>query len=316
MARYLVTGGAGFIGSHIAEALVGRGDEVRVLDNLSTGKLENLAGIAGRFEFLEGDIRDLATCRRAVEGVAAVFHEAALASVVRSVEDPLLCNAVNVTGTLNLLVAARDAGAGSVVLASSSAVYGDDETLPKVEGREGRPLSPYGASKLFDEKYGQAFHALHGLNAVALRYFNVFGPRQDPRSEYAAVIPLFIARILGGERPTIYGDGGQSRDFIHVADVVRANLAAAASASAAGEALNVASGAGTTVNGLLAAVNRALGTKVEPIPAPPRPGDILHSTADISKARRLLGFAPSLSFVDGLEATIAWYRTRSDTHER
>lgn len=316
MARYLVTGGAGFIGSHIAEALVGRGDEVRVLDNLSTGKLENLAGIAGRFEFLEGDIRDLATCRRAVEGVAAVFHEAALASVVRSVEDPLLCNAVNVTGTLNLLVAARDAGAGSVVLASSSAVYGDDETLPKVEGREGRPLSPYGASKLFDEKYGQAFHALHGLNAVALRYFNVFGPRQDPLSEYAAVIPLFIARILGGGRPTIYGDGEQSRDFIHVADVVRANLAAAGSADAAGEALNVASGAGTTVNGLLAAVNRALGTKVEPIHAPPRPGDILHSTADISKARRRLGFAPSLSFVDGLEATIAWYRTRSDTYER
>jgi UDP-glucose 4-epimerase len=307
----LVTGGAGFIGSHIAEALVRRGDQVRVLDNLSTGKLENLAGIAGRFELLEGDIRDLATCRRAVDGAAAVFHEAALASVARSVEDPLLCNAVNVTGTLNLLVAARDAGVRSVVLASSSAVYGDDETLPKVEGREGRPLSPYGASKLFDEKYGQAFHALHGLDVVALRYFNVFGPRQDPRSEYAAVIPLFIASILGGGRPTIYGDGEQSRDFIHVDDVVRANLAAAASASAAGEAFNVASGAGTTIIGLLAAVNRAIGTSVEPVHAPPRPGDILHSTADISKARRLLGFTPSLSFVDGLEATIAWYRSRS-----
>lgn len=308
---FLVTGGAGFIGSHIAETLVKRGDEVRVLDDLSTGKLENLAGIAGRFEFLEGDIRDLETCRRAVDGVAAVFHEAALASVVRSVEDPLLCNAVNVTGTLNLLVAARDAGVGSVVLASSSAVYGDDETLPKVEGREGRPLSPYGASKLFDEKYAQAFHALHGLNVVALRYFNVFGPRQDPLSEYAAVIPLFIAGILGGGRPTIYGDGEQSRDFIHVDDVVRANLAAAGSAAAAGEALNVASGAGTTVNGLLAAVNRALGTRVEPVHAPPRPGDILHSTADITKAHRLLGFAPSLSFADGLEATVQWYRSRS-----
>lgn len=311
MARYLVTGGAGFIGSHIAETLAGRGDEVRVLDDLSTGKRENLAGIARRFEFLEGDIRDLETCRRAVEGAAAVFHEAALASVVRSVEDPLLCNSVNVTGTLNLLVAARDAGVGSVVLASSSAVYGDDGTLPKLEGREGRPLSPYGASKLFDEKYGQAFHALHGLNVVALRYFNVFGPRQDPRSEYAAVIPLFITQILAGKRPTIYGDGGQSRDFIHVDDVVRANLAAAASPAAAGEALNIASGAGTTVNGLLAAVNRALGTSVEPVYAPPRPGDILHSTADISKARRLLGFTPSLSFADGLEATIAWYRSRS-----
>ncbi len=311
MARYLVTGGAGFIGSHIAETLVKRGDQVRVLDDLSTGKMENLAGIAGKFEFLEGDIRDLETCRRAVEGVGTVFHEAALASVARSVEDPLLANAVNVTGTLNLLVAAGDAGVGSFVLASSSAVYGDDETMPKVEGREGRPVSPYGATKLFDEKYAQAFHALHGLNAVALRYFNVFGPRQDPDSEYSAVIPLFITKVLRGERPTIFGDGGQSRDFIHVDDVVRANLAAAGSAAAAGEALNVACGVGTTVNALLAAVNEVLGTKAEARYAPPRPGDILHSTADIGKARRLTGFAPGLTFLEGLRATIAWYRTRS-----
>jgi nucleoside-diphosphate-sugar epimerase len=311
MARYLVTGGAGFIGSHIAETLVKRGDEVRVLDNLSTGKMENLAGIAARFEFVEGDIRDLETCRRAVDGVVAVFHEAALASVARSVEDPLLANAINVTGTLNLLVAARAAGVGSFVLASSSAVYGDDLTMPKVEGREGRPVSPYGATKLFDEKYAQAFHILHGMNTVSLRYFNVFGPRQDPFSEYSAVIPLFVTKILRGERPTIFGDGEQSRDFIFVEDVVRANLAAAGSTAAAGEAFNVACGTGTTVNGLLAAVNAVLGARVEARYAPPRPGDILHSTADVSKARRLTGFAPGRSFLDGLRATVDWYKKRS-----
>jgi nucleoside-diphosphate-sugar epimerase len=311
MAKYLVTGGAGFIGSHIAETLVGRGDTVRVLDNLSTGKMENLAGIAGRYEFMGGDIRDLATCRRAVEGVGVVFHEAALASVARSVEDPLLADAINITGTLNLLVAARDAGVGSFVLASSSAVYGDDPTIPKVEGREGRPLSPYGVSKLVDEKYAQTFHALHGMHAVALRYFNVFGPRQDPFSEYSAVIPLFITKILRGERPVIYGDGEQSRDFIFVEGVVRANLAAAASAAAAGEVLNVACGVGTTVNGLLAVVNRILGTSVEAVREGPRPGDILHSIADITKAGRLLDFAPGLSFEDGLRKTVEWYKKRS-----
>ena len=308
MAKYLVTGGAGFIGSHIAEALVKRGDDVRVLDNLSTGRMENLAGIAGRSGFIEGDIRDLETCRRAVEGVGTVFHEAALASVARSVDDPLLANAINVTGTLNLLVAARDAGVRSFVLASSSAVYGNDPAMPKVEGREGRPVSPYGAGKLFDEKYAQTFHILHGLNTVSLRYFNVFGPRQDPCSEYSAVIPLFITKVLRGERPTIFGDGEQSRDFIFVEDVVRANLLAAESRDAAGEAFNVACGIGTTVNGLLAAINEVLGTKVEARYAPPRPGDILHSTADISKAKRLTGFTPGLSFRDGLQAAIAWYK--------
>jgi nucleoside-diphosphate-sugar epimerase len=311
MAKYLVTGGAGFIGSHIAETLVKRGDVVRVLDDLSTGKMENLAGFAGRIEFIEGDIRDLETCRRAVDGVGTVFHEAALASVVRSVADPLLNDAINVTGTLNMLLAARDKGVRSFVLASSSAVYGDDPATPKVEGREGKPLSPYGVSKLVDEKYAQVFHALHGMNAVALRYFNVFGPRQDPTSEYSAVIPLFITKMLRGELPTIYGDGGQSRDFIFVGDVVRANLAAAASAAAAGEAINVACGAGTTVNRLLDAVNEVLGTKIAAVHAAPRPGDILHSTADISKAARLMGYAPGVSFLDGLKETITWYKQRS-----
>jgi len=311
MAMYLVTGGAGFIGSHIAEALVERGDSVRVLDDLSTGTMENLAGIGNRIEFIEGDIRDLATCRRAVEGAGTVFHEAALASVVRSVADPLLNDAINVRGTLNMLVAAKDAGVRNFVLASSSAVYGDDPSMPKVEGREGKPLSPYGVSKFVGEKYAQVFHALHGLNAVALRYFNVFGPRQDPASEYSAVIPLFITKMLRGERPTIYGDGGQSRDFIFVGDVVRANLAAAASDAAAGEALNVACGVATTVNGLLEAVNDALGTRIEAVHDAPRPGDIVHSTADASKARRLIGFAPSLSFLEGLKETVLWYRQRS-----
>ncbi|MBE3111161.1 MAG: SDR family oxidoreductase [Acidobacteria bacterium] len=311
MAKYLVTGGAGFIGSHIVETLVERGDAVRVLDNLTTGKKENLEAVAGRIEFVEGDIRDPETCARAVKGVDHVLHEAALASVVRSVEDPLLTNAINVTGTLNMLLAARDAGVKSFVLASSSAVYGDDPAMPKVEGREGRPLSPYAVSKLVDEKYAQAFHALYGLNTVALRYFNVFGPRQDPFSQYAAVIPLFITKILGGERPVVYGDGEQSRDFIFVENVVRANIEAAGSAAAAGEVLNVAGGNGMTVNGLLAAVNEVLGTKVEAVHADPRPGDIEHSTADVRKARRLMDFTPGISFMDGLRETAAWYKKRS-----
>ncbi len=311
MANYLVTGGAGFIGSHIADTLVKRGDAVRVLDNLTTGKKENLASILTRIEFVEGDIRDAATCARAVKGMDCVFHEAALASVSRSVEDPLLNNAINVTGTLNMLLAAREAGVKSFVLASSSAVYGDDQTMPKVEGREGKLLSPYAVSKLVDEKYAQAFHAPHGMNAVALRYFNVFGPRQDPFSQYSAVIPLFITKILRGERPVIYGDGKQSRDFIFVESVVQANLAASESAAAAGEALNVASGVGMSVNGLLDAVNEVLGTKVEAVHAEPRPGDVRHSTADISKARRLMGFAPGMSFKDGLKETVAWYKKRS-----
>ncbi|HOW86919.1 MAG TPA: SDR family oxidoreductase [Candidatus Aminicenantes bacterium] len=308
MARYLVTGGAGFIGSHIAEALVARGDEVRVLDDLSTGKMENLAGIAAKIEFIRGDIRDLETCRKAVRDVRTVFHEAALASVVRSVADPLLNDAINVRGTLNMLVAAREAGVSGFVLASSSAVYGDDPAARKVEGREGKPLSPYGVSKRVGEEYGRVFHALHGLKAVALRYFNVYGPRQDPRSEYSAVIPLFIDRLLRGERPTIFGDGGQSRDFVYVGDVVRANLAAADAEAAAGEACNVGGGAGTTVNALFAAVKAVLGSRLEADYAPPRPGDILHSTADISKAARLMGYAPAVPFAAGLEETAAWYR--------
>ncbi len=311
MAKYLVTGGAGFIGSHIAETLVRRGDSVRILDNLSTGRRENMSSFLDRIDFVEGDIRDLETCRLAVEGVDHVLHEAALASVPRSVADPLLNNAVNVTGTLNLLLAAKDAGVRSFVLASSSAVYGDDPAPAKVEGREGRPLSPYGLSKHVGEKYGEVFHALFGMKTVALRYFNVFGPRQDPASEYAAVIPIFITRILSGEAPVIYGDGEQSRDFVFVADVVRANILAAESASAGGEAVNIAGGAGLTVNRLLAAVNEALGTAVRPSHAGERPGDIKHSIADVGKARRVLHYEPAVSFTDGLRETVSWYKGRS-----
>jgi nucleoside-diphosphate-sugar epimerase len=311
MATYLVTGGAGFIGSHIAEFLAARGDSVRVLDNLSTGKKENLAGFIGRVEFIEGDIRDLDACRRAVRGVEHVLHQAALASVTGSIADPLLTNAINVTGTLNLLLSARDAGVRSFVLASSSAVYGDDPAMPKREGREGRPLSPYGTSKRVGEKYGELFHELCGMKTVALRYFNVFGPRQDPMSDYAAVIPVFITKVLRGERPVIYGDGEQSRDFIYVKSVVQANITAAESPDTGGEALNVASGKGLTVNALLAAVNGIVGTEIQAVHAEPRPGDIKHSVADIAKARRVMGFEPQIPFMDGLKDTVSWYRERS-----
>jgi nucleoside-diphosphate-sugar epimerase len=311
MAKYLVTGGAGFIGSHIVETLVERGDAVRVLDNLLTGKKENLAPILPKIEFIEGDIRDLDTCRRAVDGMNHVFHQAALPSVPRSVEDPLLTNDINITGTLNLLLAARDAGVKSFVLASSSSVYGDDPALLKVEGHEGKPLSPYAISKSVDEKYAQVFHDLFGFEAVSLRYFNVFGPRQDPFSQYAAVIPLFITKVLEGEPPVIYGDGEQSRDFTFVENVVEGNILAAHSEKAGGEAINIACGERLTVNALLKAVNDILGTKVKPIYADPRPGDIKHSTADIRKARRFMDFTPGVSFMDGLRETVAWYKKRS-----
>lgn len=311
MATYLVTGGAGFIGSHIAEALVKRGDTVRVLDNLMTGKKENLASFIGKARFIEGDVRDLPTCRRAAEGADHVLHQAALPSVPRSVEDPLLTNGINITGTLNMLLAARDAGARSFVLASSSSVYGDDPRMPKREGQEGRPLSPYAISKLVGEKYCEVFHGLFGMKTVALRYFNVFGPRQDPLSQYAAVIPLFITKVLRGERPVIYGDGEQSRDFTYVDNVVEANIMAAESGAVGGETLNIACGERLTVKALLASVNEILGTDVEPVYSDPRPGDIKHSTADVRKARRLMGFEPAVPFMDGLRATIAWYKERS-----
>jgi nucleoside-diphosphate-sugar epimerase len=312
MDSYLVTGGAGFIGSHIVEILVRRGARVRVLDNFLTGTRSNLAPFLKEIELVEGDVRDLATCRKAAAGVDSVLHQAAIASVPLTVEDPILADAVNVAGTLNVLVAARDAGARSFILASSSAVYGDAPDLPQREGEEGAPLSPYAAGKLAGENYCRVFSSLYGMRTAALRYFNVFGPRQDPASAYAAVIPRFIGSALRGEPPVIYGDGEQSRDFIYVEDVAEANVLAAAVPSLRGETLNVASGSGTTVNALAAGIASLIGTSLAPVRWAERRGDVRHSRADISRAAERLGFRPAVPFVEGLERTIRWYRERSN----
>jgi UDP-N-acetylglucosamine 4-epimerase len=312
MKFYLVTGGAGFIGSHIAEELVGRGHRVRILDNFLTGKRENIATVLDRLELIEGDIRDLEVCRRAVRGVDGVLHQAALPSVPRSIENPLLVHDINVTGTLNLLWASLEGGVGRFVLASSSSVYGDDTRLPQKEGQEGNVLSPYAVGKRAAEMYCSLFSRLYGLQTIALRYFNVFGARQDPRSEYAAAIPLFITRALSGEGQTIFGDGEQTRDFTYVANVVEANLRSLdAPAEAAGEAFNIACGERTTVNALAQEISRLVGNNLDPAHVAPRPGDIRHSFADIRKAARLLGFVPGTGFREGLAETVRWYQGRS-----
>lgn len=313
MRTFLVTGGAGFIGSHLVAGLLGRGDRVRVLDNFLTGKRENLVPFARDIELVEGDLRDIEACRRAVRGAEVVFHEAALPSVPRSVADPALSNDINVGGTLNLLLAARDAGVRRVVFASSSSVYGDDPELPKREGKEGLLLSPYAVTKHVGEKYAQTFHVLYGLETVSLRYFNVFGPRQDPASQYAAAVPQFVTRILRGEAPTIFGDGEQSRDFTFVANVVAGNFLAADKPGLGHDVMNLACGEGITVNRLAAEINSILGASVRPVHVDERPGDIRHSLADISRARAALGFEPGVGFREGLEITIRWYRERSAT---
>lgn len=311
MARFLVTGGAGFIGSNLVETLLNRGEDVRVLDDFSTGRRENLAHMPGKVELLEGSITDLDLCRRAVNGADYVLHQAALPSVPRSVEDPLTTNAINATGVVNMLVAARDAGVKRFVYAASSAAYGDLPVLPKSEDLETRPLSPYAVQKLAGEMYARLFHTLYGLETVSLRYFNVFGPRQDPASEYAAVIPRFITRLLGGAPPLIYGDGEQSRDFTYVDNVVHANLlACTAPSAAAGETFNIACGDRVSLNRLAALIAECLGVDHAPEYAPARPGDVKHSLADIGKARRLLGYAPVTEFREGLEKAIAWYRAQ------
>lgn len=309
MRTFLVTGGAGFIGSNIAEALVRRGDRVRVLDNLSTGHLANLASIRERVEFIEGDLTHEAVVARAVEGVDCIFHEAALASVPRSVERPLDTNAACVTGTVTLLDAARRAGVRRLVYAASSSAYGDQPTSSKRETDLPSPISPYGVAKLAGELYCQAFTATYGFETVALRYFNVFGPRQDPGSPYSAVIPLFITALLAGKRPTIYGDGHQSRDFTYVANVVHGNLLAAEAAGVAGRMFNLANGRSTSLLELVRLLNELLGTSIEPEHAAPRPGDIRESLADISAARRALNYEPQVSFEDGLRRSIDYYRS-------
>lgn len=308
--RYLVTGGAGFIGSHLVERLVSLGCQVRVLDDFSTGKEENLSHLAGRVEIIRGDIRDRELCQKAAEGMEVVLHQAALASVPRSVSEPLLAHEINLTGTLNLLLAAAQTGIRSFVFASSSAVYGDDQTFPKKEGLEGKALSPYGAQKLASEKYCQVFSQLYNFNAVSLRYFNVFGPRQDPGSQYAAVIPIFITRMLRSQPPIIYGDGHQSRDFIYVENVVQANLLAANATDFRGEVFNIGTASRITVKELAAILNSLLGVKMSPVYADPRPGDILESYADISRAEHHLGFRPEVDFEKGLKLTIDWYKSR------
>ncbi len=310
MAFYLVTGGAGFIGSNIVHELLHRGQRVRVLDDFSTGKKENLAAVWSQIEFIGGNVADEGIAALAVQGVDYVLHQAAIPSVQRSVDDPLATDNANVRGTLRLLVAARDAGVKRLVFASSSSVYGESPELPKREDMPTFPLSPYGVSKLAGECYCRAFHRVYGLPTVALRYFNVFGPRQDPLSQYAAVIPLFIAALRDGRRPTIYGDGLQSRDFSYVNNVVEANIRACEADGAIGEVFNVACQRQYSLLDLLRILNELLGTRIEPGFAPARAGDIKHSLADISKARQRMGYVPSVDFREGLARTVDWYTRR------
>jgi nucleoside-diphosphate-sugar epimerase len=307
---YLVTGGAGFIGSHIAEALLKEGNGVRILDDLSTGSRDNLTGfdrLPGRLEFLEGDLRVPADVRRAVAGIDGVFHEAALRSVPRSVDDPLSSNDVNVTGTLQLLMACRDAKVRRVVYASSSSAYGDDPTLPKVESLRPSPISPYAATKLMGEYYCQIYTRLYGVEGVSLRYFNVFGPRQSPESKYAAVIPLFMAAALRDEPLEIHGDGGQSRDFTYIDNVVAANLLAMRSPKAAGKVYNVACGARYSVLDVATAIGKGLGRQVRLNHQPARAGDVRDTLADISQARADLGYEPRVAFEEGMRRTCEYF---------
>ena len=303
MARCLVTGGAGFIGSHLVDALVAEGHDVRVFDNFSTGERRNLLHLRGEIEIVEGELRSFERAMAAVQGCELVFHQAALPSVPRSVHDPLTTSEVNVTGTLNILLASRDAGVRRLVYASSSSVYGSAAAELKREDLPIAPISPYGVSKHAGESYCFSFFQAYGIETVSLRYFNVFGPRQSPISEYAAVIPSFIAAALMDERPTIYGDGFQSRDFTYVENVVQANLQAARVAAATGEVFNVGCGESHTVNALLDAVCEVAGRRLEPVHLPPRVGEVRSSTADISKARGVLAYTPVVGLVEGLRRT-------------
>lgn len=304
----LVTGAAGFVGSNLVRGLLDRGYAVRGLDNFETGRRENLAGVLDHehFELVEGDLRSEDDVEAAVEGVDAIFHQAAVPSVPRSVDDPQLTTEANCLGSTNLLVAARDAGVESVVVASSSSIYGSGAELPNREDMPASPESPYALSKYWTEELAMQFSDLYGLETVALRYFNVFGPRQDPDGDYAAVIPKFIGLMLEGERPVIYGDGEQSRDFTYIENAVQANVKAAES-SCSGEVLNVACGQRVTVNELVERLNRILGTDLEPIYDDPRPGDVRHSLADISKARELIGYEPAVDFKEGIKQTVEWF---------
>lgn len=308
MSVFLVTGGAGFIGSNIVGELLEQGETVRVLDNFSTGRRENVSPFMDQIELIEGDIRSYHTVREAVQGVDFVLHQAALPSVPRSVEDPITTNEVNVGGTLHILDAAKDARVKRVVYASSSSIYGNSEVLPKREDMAPHPMSPYAVSKLAGENYCRIFFDIYGLETACLRYFNVFGPRQDPASQYSAVIPKFIAAIRKGASPTIYGDGTQSRDFTFVENVVQANLQACLAEGVSGQVFNVACGERFSLLELVDILNRILEVEVTPQFDAERKGDVKHSLADISKARSLLGYEPSFAFEKGLEKTVAWYQ--------
>ncbi len=312
MDKAAVTGGAGFIGSNLAEYLINKGLSVVVIDDLSTGKEQNVSGwsdkAGDRFQFVRGDINETDLLRRAFAEVSCVFHLAAIPSVARSIENPAATQRANINGTLSVLTAARDAGVRRVVAASSSSIYGDDPGLPKREERLGRCLSVYALSKYVTEEYCRLFHTLYGLETVCLRYFNVFGPRQDPHSDYAAVIPRFCTRMLAGKQPVVYGDGEQSRDFTYVANVVEANWIAANHPRAVGEAFNIGCGGRTSLNQLIDMLNGILGARLQPLYEPPRKGDVKHSAADAGKAAKIIGFTPSVSLEEGLRRVLDWYR--------
>lgn len=310
--RVLVTGGAGFIGSNLCEALLDRGCFVRCMDNFSTGRRENIEGFMGRpdFELMEGDITDYASCERAAEGMELVSHQAAWGSVPRSLEMPCYYGEVNIMGTLNMMEAARRGGSiKRFVYASSSSVYGDEPGLPKKEGREGNPVSPYALTKKADELYGKLYHDLYGLETIGFRYFNVFGRRQNPDGEYAAVIPKFIKAVLEGCQPVIYGDGEQTRDFTYIENVIEANMKGlTAKREAAGRAYNIACGGRVSINHLCREINRLLGSEVHPLYKEERKGEVRHGNADISDAARMLGYRPGWDFDRGLREAIKWYR--------
>ena len=312
MSVYLVTGGAGFIGSNLVHELLQRGETVRVLDNFSTGRRSNLADIYEQIDLVEGDLRSSESCRQATKGVDVVLHQGALPSVQRSVSDPFTSHDTNATATMNLLVAAREAGVKRFVYASSSSVYGDSPTMPKQEEMIPRPKSPYAVAKLAGEHYCRVFWELYGLETVCLRYFNVFGPYQDPTSHYSAVIPLFIRAMMAGKAPTIYGDGSQSRDFTFVQNNVHANLLAATQPGVGGEIFNIACGQRYSLLDLMDALNEILGTAIEPMFDHSRRVDVKHSLADIGRAQEQLGYTVQVDFLEGLRRTAAWYRTHDN----
>jgi nucleoside-diphosphate-sugar epimerase len=310
--KALVTGGAGFIGSHLAARLVADGHEVRVLDNFSTGSRANLAGLEASVELVEGDMQSYERAHNAVQGCEVVFHQAALPSVPRSIQDPLTSHTVNVVGTLNLLLAARDSDVQRLVYASSSSIYGADPSLPKREDQAPLPISPYAVAKLASEGYCRSFSEVYGLETVALRYFNVFGPGQDPLSQYAAVIPRFITALLAGEQPTVFGDGEQSRDFTYIDNVVEANVLAATSPDVAGQRFNIACEKRVSLNFLLDELRSILGSEVEARYLEARAGDVPHSLADISRARERLGYSPAVEFGEGLRRTVEFFQRHGD----